>query len=89
MERRGHKKEERRGRGGDCAPIHTGGIWLENEFLFFFSVLGWRSFPQEGWSETEPGDQERVRVSAGGADLELRGWRRKEEQGSDAGSKLG
>lgn len=20
-----------RGRGGDCAPIHTGGIWLEKE----------------------------------------------------------
>lgn len=23
------------GRGGDCAPIHIGGIWLENELFLF------------------------------------------------------
>ena len=23
------------GRGGDCAPIHIGGIWLENELCLF------------------------------------------------------
>ena len=31
-----------RGRGGDCAPIHIGGIWLENKllgFVVFFSVF--------------------------------------------------
>ncbi len=28
------------GRGGDCAPIHIGGIWLENElFLSVFLFL--------------------------------------------------
>ncbi len=37
------EEEEVGGRGGDCAPIHIGGIWLENElFLFFFFLRGFR-----------------------------------------------
>lgn len=27
-------EEEVGGRGGDWAPIHIGGIWLENELFF-------------------------------------------------------
>lgn len=34
--RLGCAEEEVGGRGGDCAPIHIGGIWLENELFLFF-----------------------------------------------------
>lgn len=37
-ERLGFAVEEVGGRGGDSAPIHIGGIWLENE-LFLFSFF--------------------------------------------------
>lgn len=32
------RKEAVGGRGGDCAPIHIGGIWLESELFLSLSL---------------------------------------------------
>lgn len=36
------EEEEVAGRGGDCAPIHIGGIWLENELFLWGFFFFWR-----------------------------------------------